>query len=295
MGAAALHGLESAASTAASPWESKCLLTSSARVCADPSKDTERLRHTQAAYERLSGGRGVTSSGAAGWRGRLPEGERQIVEAVVDEWCEALSVHGGRSLTVSGRQRSVTLTMQPLALVVEQGGTFPVSFVEQIRLSVACCWASHDCVLIFAPNPWHYTPRQEPPNGGEGSAAPHGHVEGGRASLHLSFGRREELMGFVLCIRVLQLLVPDLQGAARLNSSALGSAVGDGYSSDGSLTSRGSGASKGSRSSRGSKRNSRPAGKKGKETFKAASIASASARHCSCTCMWAWHNYGRRS
>jgi len=280
MGAAALHGLDSS-------WESKCLLTSM-RVCpgkgsvmvsscGSGSPDAERFRSTQAAFERLANGRGGSTSSS--WRGRLPEEERMVVEAVVDEWCEALSVPGGRSLTVDGKERKVTLTMQPLALVVQEGGTFPVSFVEQIRLCVQCCWSSHDCVLTFAPNPWHFSPGPEAHKEGGGLAAPQGHAacfreadgdNSSRASLHVSFGRREDLMGFVLCIRVLQLLVPDLQGAAHLSGSTSGSVIGDGYSSDGSLTSRGSGASRGSRGSRGSKgsRKKRHSGMKGRKLSK---------------------------
>lgn len=201
--------------------------------------EAERLRIAQAAFDRLGSCSSSSACSSGGLSCLLPRGEREIVKIAVDEWSHVLSSRHGCALLLGGRERQVKLSTQPLALVVDQGGAFPVSFVEHIRLR-STCLAGHVCEITFARNPWDDLGR-----GGAGSQSGVSTQAGGRPGgsvLDFSFSRRAEQIGFALCIRVLHLLVPDLQGSAGIGRSVGSASVvgSDICSSEGSLTSRGS-------------------------------------------------------
>jgi len=160
---------------------------------------------------------------------QLDPPEREIVEAAVDKWCTELSTDQGSRLCIGGKERGVTLSNQPLALVVQGSGTYPVSFVEKMEPHSSFC-AGHCCVLTFAPNPWE---NQIPPSPGGGAG-----VIGaeGRISLTVAFEQTEDQMSFMIMVRALQLLVPDLQKAPNFGHSF--ETGGGDASSDGSLASR---------------------------------------------------------
>jgi len=132
----------------------------------------------------------------------LSAAERREIEVAMEEWCEAFSSTDGRRLVLDGSEQCVHLETRPLMLVAEQSGNFPLRQVQQICVSqAACCSAGVDCMLAFAPSP------------AEGSGDDTGPLssEASSSGLRVSFGRLEDCMGFALCVRVLQLIAPDLQ------------------------------------------------------------------------------------
>lgn len=219
------------------------------KICASAAKEESlHLRTANSAFHHLQAGGGLPQH-------QLPPEERLAVERAADEWCAALSAPGGRRLVVNGSEGEVTLSTRPLALVVEKLGTFPVSFVEEISLTVAACWggSGSDCILTFGPNPWGADNAGLGPKTASGWAEAASGSGGGRSQLCFSFALASERITFVLAVRVLQLLVPELQGAAGLGQRP----EADDAMSIGSRGSRGSRGKK----PRGSKAGGSKAGK----------------------------------
>lgn len=150
------------------------------RVC--QSEQRRRLHAARAGLEALAGG--TTSA-------NLPTNERRLVEAAIDRWCGHLSA--GSLMTVDERLLRVSLAAQPLALVVEQRGTFPLATMDHMDLRKAC-WSGHDCLLSFAA-PCVDTSGKWP------------------QVLRFTFLQHDDCAEFALAVRALQRLAPDMQDA----------------------------------------------------------------------------------
>eukprot|EP00928_Gymnodinium_smaydae_P036559 TRINITY_DN25534_c0_g2_i1.p1 TRINITY_DN25534_c0_g2~~TRINITY_DN25534_c0_g2_i1.p1 ORF type:complete len:374 (-),score=42.70 TRINITY_DN25534_c0_g2_i1:183-1304(-) len=206
-------------------------------VCKGDTKD--RLAAARAGFEALSGVE--ASSGLSALNPALTSQQRRVIENAIEHWCMTLSTGNGLHLLVDGCERLVRLNPNPLALVVEDHGTFPLACMERVEIPSAA-WPNSECLISFTAT----------------SAFGKCSLAGGEgASLRFTFSRREECMEFALSLRSLQVLTPDLHGQFH---------TADG--GDSSRTSASSARSHGSISLRGSGRSGNVGRRRKRQTSK---------------------------